>query len=72
MTTWAVTGEEREAVVRWRRNQLRANGFDIALAASLADDAHLDLHALIELVERGCPPPLAARILAPLDGDSGG
>jgi hypothetical protein len=27
----------------------------------------MDLHALIELVERGCPPPLAARILAPLD-----
>jgi hypothetical protein len=27
----------------------------------------LDLHALIELIERGCPPGLAARILAPLD-----
>jgi hypothetical protein len=27
----------------------------------------MDLHALIELVERGCPPELAARILAPLD-----
>ena len=26
-----------------------------------------DLHALIELVERGCPPELAVRILAPLD-----
>jgi hypothetical protein len=25
------------------------------------------LHALIELVERGCPPELALRILAPLD-----
>jgi hypothetical protein len=27
----------------------------------------VDLHALIELVERGCPPVLAARILAPLE-----
>ena len=27
----------------------------------------MDLHALIELVEHGCPPELAARILAPLD-----
>jgi hypothetical protein len=27
----------------------------------------MDLHELIELVERGCPPALAARILAPLD-----
>jgi hypothetical protein len=27
----------------------------------------MDLHALIELIERGCPPELAARILAPLE-----
>jgi hypothetical protein len=26
-----------------------------------------DVHAVIELVERGCPPDLATRILAPLD-----
>ena len=30
----------------------------------------MDLHALIELVERGCPHHLAVRILAPVD--SGG
>jgi hypothetical protein len=30
----------------------------------------MDLHALIGLVERGCPPPLAARILAPLEHES--
>jgi hypothetical protein len=28
----------------------------------------VDLHELLVLVDRGCPPPLAARILAPLDG----
>jgi hypothetical protein len=27
----------------------------------------MDLHALIELVERGCPAPLAVRILTPMD-----
>lgn len=37
------------------------------LARRLAADHAIDLHALIELVEGGCPPALAARILAPLD-----
>lgn len=51
----------------WRVRQLLRAGFDRQLAASLAEDCAFDLHALIELVERGCPPRLAARILAPLD-----
>jgi hypothetical protein len=42
-------------------------GFEADLAAFIASDCALDLHAMIELVERGCPPRLAARILAPLD-----
>ncbi len=67
MTTWTSTRHEREAVERWREAQLRAAGFDRPLAASLAADARIDLHELIELVERGCPPTLAVRILAPLD-----
>ena len=55
------------SVVGWRDEQLRAAGFPGALASGLARDPRLDLHALIELVERGCPPKLAVRILAPLD-----
>jgi hypothetical protein len=51
----------------WRKRQLLRAGFDADLAASIATDCAIDLHALIELVDRGCPPPLAARILAPLD-----
>jgi hypothetical protein len=62
------TTNESQAVVAWRREQLLASGFDESLARQLADDCGIDLHALIELVERGCPPALAARILAPLDG----
>lgn len=56
-----------EEVVRWRREQLLRTGFDAAVAADLAADPACDLHALLELVTRGCPPGLAARILAPLD-----
>jgi hypothetical protein len=47
--------------------QLLRAGFAAPLAASIARQRSMDLHALIELVERGCPPDLAARILAPLD-----
>jgi len=52
----------------WRRRQLLSSGFPARLAARIADDRRYDLHALIELTERGCLPELAARILAPLDG----
>ena len=54
-------------IVRWRREQLVRSGFSLPLAAWLAEDGRYDLHGLIELVERGCAPELAVRILAPLD-----
>ena len=41
-------------------------GFDDDLATRLAGESDLDLHALLELVDRGCSPHLAVRILAPL------
>jgi hypothetical protein len=63
---------EEETVTRWRRDQLLDAGFAPALAARLALDSRQDVHALIELVERGCPPPLAVRILAPLDDGAAG
>jgi hypothetical protein len=56
---------------RWRRRQLERAGFARALAATLADDPRTDVHALLELVDRGCPPHLAARILAPLESRPG-
>jgi hypothetical protein len=68
-TLMTQAGQEVDEVVRWRHEQLAAAGFDAGLAARLAADHRSDLHALIELVERGCPPGLAARILAPLDED---
>ncbi|HEY7075759.1 MAG TPA: hypothetical protein VH418_10330 [Solirubrobacteraceae bacterium] len=59
--------QEAIGLAHWRAEHLRAAGFDDVLARRLALDRRYDLHALIELVERGCPPKLAARILAPLD-----
>jgi len=51
----------------WRRERLCAAGFSGALAERLARDPGYDLHALMNLTDRGCPPALAARILAPLE-----
>jgi hypothetical protein len=67
----ANTTDQRHAhdVVRWRHEQLVGCGFPMQLAARLARDQRYDLHALIELVERGCEPELAVRILAPLEAD---
>jgi hypothetical protein len=60
----------RQGLVRWRREQLVHSGFPFPVATRLAKDSRYDLHALIELVERGCPPPLAVRILTPLDDEA--
>lgn len=66
-TTGAPSGTD---VVRWRREQLTHTGFPLPLAAEIAKDTRYDVHALIELVERGCRPELAVRILAPLGRES--
>jgi len=52
-------------VVGWRREQLLQSGFPPPLAKRAAADPLYDLHQLIELHERGCPPDLAMRILGP-------
>ena len=56
-----------DEVAGWRRDKLAGAGFAAALAAKIACDPRYDVHALIELVERGCRPELAVRIVAPLD-----
>ena len=57
-------------VAAWRRCRLVEAGFPAYVAELLAVDTRYDLHALLELVDRGCPPLLAARIHAPLPGAS--
>jgi hypothetical protein len=63
----AGAGPGAAEIVAWRRARLRKIGFETDLAEQLSRECGVDLHALIELVERGCPPQLAARILAPLE-----
>ena len=50
---------------QWRVQRLLSAGFDVELADRLARQESVDLHEVL-LVDRGCPPPLAARIVAPL------
>jgi hypothetical protein len=68
MRTTSTTDRVGGEVLSWRREQLVGSGFPLLLAVQLAEDARYDLHALIELTERGCPPDLAVRILAPDEG----
>jgi hypothetical protein len=63
------TGSDVEGVVAWRRAQLLRAGFSRSLAARVARDERYDLHELIELVEHGCAPSLALRILEPGERD---
>jgi hypothetical protein len=60
-----------DAVVIWRREQLVRSGVPLSIAARAARDGGYDLHALIDLLGRGCPPDLAIRILAPLESENG-
>jgi hypothetical protein len=57
-----------DPVVVWRMRRLREAGLGPVMAAEIAADCNYDLHALLSLVDRGCPAELAVRILAPLDG----
>lgn len=60
--------QDVQALENWRRLELVQRGFPESLARRVARDERYDLHQLIELVEHGCSPALAARILSPLDG----
>ena len=57
-------------VEAWRRCRALEAGFSPDLAQAVAADVRVDLHALLELVDRGCPPELALRIVAPLPAGS--
>ena len=59
-------GSAPDPVVAWRTERLREAGLPRALARTTAADCAYDVHAVLELVDRGCPAELALRILAPL------
>jgi hypothetical protein len=56
-------------VFTWRRDQLVRSGVPPSLAARAAMDGGYDVHAFVQLLERGCPPELAIRILSPLENE---
>jgi hypothetical protein len=69
MSRTSRAGDPLTTAAPWRRSRLRRAGLDARAAAAIADDPRYDVDAIVALVERGCPPPLALRIVAPLDGD---
>ena len=66
----SVEAPEPDPVVLWRATRLREAGFSPQMADALARDCAYDLHAVLRLVDHGCPAELAARILAPLEGEA--
>jgi hypothetical protein len=70
MQTRTTIAPALDEVIRWRTDRLVESGFARSLATSVAENSRYDLHALIELAERGCRPDLAVRILAPIEDGS--
>jgi hypothetical protein len=54
---------ERQRVEQWRADALEKVGYGSDAAAELAARHDIDLHLAIELIEQGCPPETALRIL---------
>jgi hypothetical protein len=54
---------EVERVERWRADELERAGYPSDAAARLAARHDVDLHRAVELLENGCSPELALRIL---------
>jgi hypothetical protein len=55
---------ELDRVERWRTAELMRVGFPGDDAVALAARLDIDLHDAIALVQRGCSPELAIRILS--------
>ena len=58
-----VTFGSDERVRAYRRDVLMAAGYSELLASLLADNGEVDLHKAVALVEAGCDPLTAAKIL---------
>jgi hypothetical protein len=54
---------ERERVERWRAELLERAGYDARSAAEVATRQDIDVHFAIDLLEQGCSPELALKIL---------
>jgi hypothetical protein len=54
---------EEELVFRWRLEQLEEAGYPSRVAGELAARRDVDLHFAVGLLQRGCEPATALRIL---------
>ena len=54
---------ENDRVERWRTEALERVGYAPDAAATIAARHDVDLHLAIELIERGCSPDVALKIL---------
>ncbi|MBD0330831.1 MAG: hypothetical protein ICV64_12105 [Thermoleophilia bacterium] len=63
MSTANVVVEERERVEAWRRQELARAGYPAEAAEELAARSDVDLRVAVSLLERGCRPEVALRIL---------
>ncbi|WP_427015523.1 hypothetical protein ACQCSX_11890 [Pseudarthrobacter sp. P1] len=59
--------DDPDGTVAWRERLLLTAGFPATLAARMAASRGVDIHELLNLVDKGCPPELAVRIAGPLD-----
>jgi hypothetical protein len=58
-----VRPSEQELVEQWRAEELERAGYPRVAAAELAKRVDVDLHRAAELLQRGCTPELALKIL---------
>jgi hypothetical protein len=54
---------EQELVEQWRAEELERAGYPPLSAVELAARADVDLHQAAELIQKGCTPELALKIL---------
>jgi hypothetical protein len=54
---------ELDRIERWRAEELVRAGYGARAAERLAARHDVDLHLAVGLIERGCPPELALKIL---------
>ena len=54
---------EAEPILAWRFDKLNEAGYEFGDALCLTVAPDVDLHLACELLERGCPPQTALRIL---------
>lgn len=60
---YLVEQTEIERIERWRVQELERAGYKPRAAGRLAVRHDVDLHTATGLLERGCPPDLALKIL---------